>query len=232
MTENLVKSKCFWLLLLLILFPFLIYFLKPAQEIDIFVNYENSNYFGVDYIVEGLDWVMYDGLDNVIASGTTDQFGIINFILKETYDTSGQGIHVEYTWQGELRTLANLEAGTYEIEVETFYVESFLYWADDLSPAEVGDIEVWFDGEYLTTITLAESGGFVNKFNMISSNGAVAGVYTLKGIFDDTTISIPLTQAFRVYEEDILVSAEGYIVSILRESLDLTIYLSNEGKHY
>ena len=183
---------------------------KPAKEISIFVNYMDSPLFGADYIVEGLAWILYDGLDNVIASGTTDSNGMIIFKIKDDYDLSGDGIHLEYTWRGDLESINNLVAGTTELELQGFKISSHLYWADGLNPAEIGDVEVWFNGEYLTTVALIS--GELPELNLLLMNNVIAGTYTIKGAFIDYVININVAGE-EIYGSDILLSAEGFLTS-------------------
>lgn len=64
-----------------------------------------------DYPVEGIAWTMYDGLDVEITSGTTDALGMITFVVLMAYNQEGNGIHIEFMWQGTLVSINNLALG-------------------------------------------------------------------------------------------------------------------------
>ena len=188
---------------------------KPAKEINIFVNYKDSVIFGADYIVEGLEWTIEDGLHNLLASGTTDATGMITFAIKGSYDLSNYGIHLHYTWQSIPYELRNLEAGAYEVGLDTFQLVSDMFWSDDLTPAQLGTVEVWFGGANIVNVTLI--GVDLNRLDY--SVGLVSGTYTIKADnMNDEMITIGTTQT---YNSDILVSAEGCSISELKRGFIL-----------
>jgi hypothetical protein len=190
----------------LLLVPYTSAHRRPSQHsINVFFNYYNSPFFGTDYVVEGLDYAIKDGAGVVILSGTTDDTGLVSLQVKGNFDQSGLGVHIEYVWQGVALSLNNLEVGDYEIEVNNFLLRTELYWSDDLSPAEVGVVEVWFNGAYLTTSTLVSAG--VDD-NLLLVTDVVAGIYTIKGVFEDYVINIPVDHPQERWTEDTIISAE------------------------
>ena len=180
---------------------------KLAKEINIFMNYADSTIFGTDYIMEGLDWDLQDTDHNVLATGTTDNTGMITYAIKGSYDNNGYGIHLDYIWQGNSLRLMNLEAGDYEIELGLFDISSDIFWADDLSPAQLGEVEIWFDGVNIVNVTLIGV-----DLNQLVLAELIAGDFTIKAdLISDKTITVSTTGY--TYNSDILVSAEGFLIS-------------------
>ena len=77
---------------------------------------------------------------------------------------------------------------------------------------EVSPVELWYLGVKIADISLSTLVTGQHKLNIgagESFQGLIAGTYTLKGLFDDTTFIIPIDMLSKSYTTDILVSALG-----------------------
>lgn len=178
---------------------------KEANEIDIFFNYDLLSYsLGDDYPIVDLAYEVFDGLDNLIGSGVTDDLGHAIFPLLNIYDTTGDGIHVVYNYKSFERQLSNLAAGIYEEELTAFRIQSSMYW-DDMTPLSGGIIiELWLNGEFLSSITTTP--GYFGTSLLPAVN------YTLKSsLFDDYGLTVNFSASS--YTKDIIVTAKSFSIS-------------------
>jgi len=217
MTKNLGKSKCFWLLFLLLLFPFLIFLFPTANSLTMFFNYEDSPWFGVDYPVAGIDYEIFatpvGGVKEMIAIGTTDSTGLITIMLLEDYEVGS--IYMNYVdLLGVMDNYNYLTQDYTEFEISTKSIDSLVLWSHDLTPVISMTYDLYYDGSVLTTLT-------TDEFGQLTVSGLIVGNYT----FENALIEI--LKSTDVYSEDIVIDATTKLIS----GFELGIpYLSNEGK--
>lgn len=178
---------------------------KKAKEIEVLIHYPDITGFDPSTPVQGIVYNIYDGADVLIGSGITDITGMITISILASYNLSGQGIHIEFYWQGELIVIDNLLIG----ELNSFEILQFnsqlTFTYDGSTPLNVQDVEVWFNGVYITTITLVS--GVLNMFMQ-------HGIYTFKCIeFFDYEWSLAVYFPAYSTEETLTVSAQFKLVS-------------------
>jgi len=217
MTENLVKSKCFWLLLLLILFPFLIFLFPFASSLTMFFNYEDSPWFGMDYPVAGIDYEIFatpvGEEKEMIAIGTTDSTGLVIIMLLDDYEVGS--IYMNYVdLLGVMVNYNYLTQDYTEYEISTKSIDSLVLWSHDLTPVIDMTYDFYYDGSVLTTLT-------TDEFGQLTISGLIVGNYTF------ASAEIEILRSTDVYSEDIVIDATTKLISGFELGI---LYLSNEGK--
>lgn len=210
-------SKCIIVLFVLLLASippvFLLIFLqKPqpkAKEINVLLEYADNAHFPVDTPIGGVAYTIYDGLDQVIVSGITDVNGMITFIVLEAYNQDGNGIHIEFMWQGTLFSINNLIAGE-EVHIEellSFSLAPTFLWEDLTSLPSGTIVDFYFEGVYFDS-------GIINSNGQIDIVRVIAGTYTLNStFFSGIEMVVLIDQPTMALQETFIISAQFVRIS-------------------
>ena len=183
---------------------------KKATEINVLLEYVDNSHFAPDTPIEGVAWTMYDGLGVEIASGVTLADGMISFIVLMAYDQTGDGIHVEFMWQGTLVSINNLVIGGELVlqECHSFLLSPTFLWQDGITPLPAGTVvEIWFDGMLLDT-------ALISAIGEMDFNKVIAGTYTLESVFfSGLEMVVLIDQPSAQLLQTFIISAEFKLVS-------------------
>lgn len=157
---------------------------------ELFIDYENSLYFGADPMVEGLDWeVQYLALDDSWQEFATGTTGVDGFIVIDIYPDLTYRMIATDGWDldiGEDRQFTSETIFPYEIEVPLkSLTATFLYDLPNTDmgqpPADLVAISVfYFDGvDYRFLVNLS-----TNEYGVITLGSLIVGEYyfTCEGV--------------------------------------------------